>query len=102
MRIKEKIVEIKDKAIDWVDDHATEVIWGGLAIVVGGTFIWLKGAMDGVKSARREWNFDNDTSEWAVIMEENGEYRTAVPMSVLKEVMDKHKPIEWNNSMWKR
>lgn len=102
MKIKERLIEVKDKVVDFLDRHETAVLYGVCWAIVGGFGIYLKGAYDGVHSAREEWDFDNCTSDMAVIADDNGEFLTALPMAAIKEVMDKHKPIEWNNSMWKR
>lgn len=102
MKIKAKLIAAKNKVVDFLDNHETVVLWSICAAVVGGAAIYFKGAMDGTRTARAEWDFGNATGEWAVIMEDNGDYRTALPMAAIKEVMDKHKAIEWNNSMWKR
>lgn len=101
-KVKAKAINLKDKACDFCEENAGLICGGACFALVGIGAVYLKGYCSGIKYGRSEWDFGNDKGEWAVLLEEDGEFRTALPIAAIREVMEKHHTKAWDNSMWRK
>lgn len=100
-KVKTKAIDLKDKVCNFCEENADVLISGAAIAFIGGLVVFLKGYNSGVKYGRSEWDFGNDKGEWAVLLEEDGEFRTALPIAAIREVMEKHHTKAWDDSMWR-
>lgn len=101
-KVKTKAINLKDKAVDIWGEHGDKILIGAGLVYIGGLVLYLKAYCSGIREGRSEWDFGNDAGEWAILMEEDGEFRTALPIAAIKEVMNKHHTKAWDNSMWRK
>lgn len=101
-KVKTKAINLKVKVCDFYEENADFIFSGACFAILGGLVIFLKGYSSGVKYGRSEWDFGNDKGEWAVLLEEDGEFRTALPIAAIREVMEKHHTKTWDDSMWRK
>jgi hypothetical protein len=71
MNLKEKIIEKRDAAIEWVDEHKAEIISGTVLVVTSGFVV--KYILDSNKVKTLETITENANNEQAVIEEHDEE-----------------------------
>lgn len=94
MKIKEKLTEMRDCAMNWWYDNSAFIgslcAVGTVCLIVGGLY----GTTKGLKVGRSEWDFSDqmyDGTPSGLLVDENMEYIAALPMTIIKEVLDAHK-----------
>lgn len=102
MKEVKKAIKAKCEPVtDFVANHFSAIFYTTTTVVIGGLVLYAIGFCKGTQFGRNEWDFGCEDGEWFALMDNQGEFRTILPGSAIRELLDSHKNKPMSDDFWK-